>query len=171
MEGLGYGPSNKLKFKVTTRDFTAFKDPAVILVDQLNQIHFETELEIVESSVWFGRAQRQDYGIALNLTGAGLDDPDSMLMENFACNSENNFSKYCNPEVDKLLIEQSSERDVAKRKEIVWKIERILVDDVARPVVYHGNAAQCRHPYVKGHVRQVNSIYNNWRLDHIWFEK
>jgi peptide/nickel transport system substrate-binding protein len=171
MEGLGYGPSNKLKLKVTTRDFTAFKDPAVILVDQLNQIHFETELEIVESSVWFGRAQRQDYAIALNLTGAGLDDPDSMLMENFACKSENNFSKYCNPDVDKLLVEQSSERDVAKRKEIVWKIEKILVDDVARPIIYHGNAAQCRHPYVKGHVRQMNSIYNNWRLDQIWFDK
>ena len=51
------------------------------------------------------------------------------------------------------------------------RIERILVDDVARPIVYHGNAAQCRHPYVKGHVRQMNSIYNNWRLDNIWFDK
>ena len=171
MESLGYGPTNKLKLKVSTRDFTAFKDPAVILVDQLNQIHFEAELEIVESSVWFGRAQRQDYAIALNLTGAGLDDPDSMLLENFFCTSENNWTKYCNPEVDKLLIEQSSERDVKKRKEMVWKIENILADDVARPIIYHGDAAQCKHPYVKGHVRQMNSIYNNWRLDNIWFDK
>ena len=171
MESLGYGPSNKLKLKVSTRDFTAFKDPAVILVDQLNQIHFEAELEIIESSVWFGRAQRQDYSIALNLTGAGLDDPDSMLMENFVCESENNWTKYCNPEVDKLIVAQSSERDVQKRKEMVWKIERILAEDVARPLIYHGNAAQCRHPYVKGHVRLMNSIYNNWRLDHIWFDK
>ena len=171
MEALGYGPNNKLKLKVSTRDFTAFKDPAVLLVDQLNQIHFEAELEIIESSVWFGRAQRQDYSIALNLTGAGLDDPDSMLMENFICNSENNWTKYCNPEVDKLLLDQSSERDAQKRKEMVWKIERILAEDVARPVISHGVAAQCKHPYVKGHVRQMNSIYNNWRLDHIWFDK
>lgn len=171
MEALGYGPNNRLKMKVSTRDFTAYKDPAVILVDQLNKIHFDAELEIIESSVWFGRAQRQDYSVALNLTGAALDDPDSVLVENFACNSENNFTKYCNPEVDKLLDAQSSERDTAKRKEIVWKIERILADDVARPMIYHGNAAQCRHPYVQGHVRQMNSIYNNWRLDQIWFDK
>ncbi len=171
MEDLGYGPNNRLKMKVSTRDFTAYKDPAVIFTDQLNKIHFEAELEIIESSVWFGRAQRQDYSVALNLTGAGIDDPDSMLMENYACNSENNFTKYCNPEVDKLLVAQSSERDTAKRKEIVWKIERILAEDVARPIIYHGNAAQCRHPHVKGHVRQVNSIYNNWRMDNIWFDK
>ena len=171
MEGLGYGPANKLKLKVSTRDFASYKDPAVLLVDQLNQIHFEAELEIIESSVWFGRAQRLDYGIALNLTGAGLDDPDSMLMENFACKSENNFSKYCNPEVDKLLEAQSNERDTAKRKEIVWQIERILAEDVARPIIYHGNAAQCRQPYLKGHVRHLNSIYNNWRLDQIWFDR
>jgi peptide/nickel transport system substrate-binding protein len=171
MESLGYGPSNKLKLKVSTRDFQAFKDPAVILVDQLNRIHFDAELEIIESSVWFGRAARQDYAIALNLTGAGVDDPDSMLNENFACNSQNNFTKYCNPEVDKLLAAQSAERDVQKRKEIVWKIERILIEEVARPVISHGVASQCKHPYVKGHVRHLNSIYNNWRLDNIWFDK
>jgi peptide/nickel transport system substrate-binding protein len=171
MEGLGYGPNNKLKLKVSTRDFTAYRDPAVILVDQLKTIHFDTELEVIESSVWFGRAARQDYSIALNLTGSGLDDPDVTLTENFDCESQNNFSKYCNKEVDKLLVEQSSERDVAKRKEIVWKIERILAEDVARPLISHGNAAQCKHPYVKNHVRHMNSIYNNWRLEQIWFDK
>ena len=38
----------RLKVKVVTRDFQAFKDPAVLLVDQLNQIYFEAELEIIE---------------------------------------------------------------------------------------------------------------------------
>ena len=56
MAGLGYGPGKRLKIKVSTRDFQAYKDPAVLLVDQLNQIYFDAELEIVESSVWYGRA-------------------------------------------------------------------------------------------------------------------
>ena len=33
MEGLGYGPAKKFKVKVSTRDFQAYKDPAVLLVD------------------------------------------------------------------------------------------------------------------------------------------
>ena len=49
MESAGYGPNKRLKVKVSTRDFQAYKDPAVILVDQLNKIHFDAELEIVES--------------------------------------------------------------------------------------------------------------------------
>ena len=48
MEKLGYGPSNRLKVKVATRDFNTFRDPAVILVDQLNKIHFDAELDVVE---------------------------------------------------------------------------------------------------------------------------
>src|SRR4051812_42237821 len=35
------------------------KDAAVIFVDQLDQLHFAAELDIIESSVWFGRAARQ----------------------------------------------------------------------------------------------------------------
>jgi peptide/nickel transport system substrate-binding protein len=44
IERAGYGPNNRLKVKVSTRDFQASKDPAVILVDQLNKVHFDAEL-------------------------------------------------------------------------------------------------------------------------------
>ena len=46
MEVLGYGPSNRLKVKVSTRDLQFYRDRAVILVDQLNKIHFDAELEV-----------------------------------------------------------------------------------------------------------------------------
>jgi len=72
MESLGYGPSKRLKVKVSTRDFQTYKDPAVLLVDQLNQIYFDAELEIIESTVWFGRVQRQDYAVALNIASSGV---------------------------------------------------------------------------------------------------
>ena len=61
MESMGYGADKRLKVKVSTRDFQEFKDPAVLLVDQLNRIHFDAELEIIESTVWYGRMTRQDY--------------------------------------------------------------------------------------------------------------
>jgi peptide/nickel transport system substrate-binding protein len=171
MEKLGYGPNNRLKVKVATRDFNNFRDPAVILVDQLNKIHFDAELDVIESSVWYTRLFKKDYSVALNLAGAGIDDPDGVLKMGFACKSEANFSKYCNPEVDKLLDLQSQEPDLAKRKAIVWTIERILVEDVARPIIFHGKQATCWHPHFKGHVQHENSIYNNWRFEHVWLDK
>ena len=72
----------------------------MILVDQLNKIHFDADLEIVESSVWFGRMIKKNYA-------AAVDNPDSMLRENYKCQSENNITKYCNPEVEALLDAQS----------------------------------------------------------------
>jgi peptide/nickel transport system substrate-binding protein len=171
MESLGYGRDKRLKVKVSTRDFQAFKDPAVLLVDQLNQIYFEAELEIIESAVWYSRVTKHDYSVGLNLTGSGVDDPDVNLFENYACKSERNYTGYCNPEVEKLLEQQSQEADIAKRKQIVWAIEKILVEDGARPIIMHNRAATCWHPHVKGHVRHENSIYNNWRFESVWLEK
>ena len=171
MEKLGYGPSNRLKIKVSTRDFSIYKEATTILIDQLNKLFFDAEMEIIESAIWFGRAARQDYSIGYNQTGAAIDDPDVTIVENFACKSESNFTKYCNPEVERLLVEQSSERDPAKRKEIVWRIERVLAEEIARPILWHGRAAQCWHPHVKGYVRQETSIYNQWRLEGLWLDK
>jgi peptide/nickel transport system substrate-binding protein len=171
MEGLGYGPSKRLKVKVSTRDFQSFKDPAVLLVDQLNQIHFDAELEVIESSVWYNRLVKRDYSVGLNLTGSSVDDPDVNLYEGYACKSERNYTGYCNPQVEKLLDEQSQEADVAKRKAIVWRIERILVEDGARPIIFHNRAATCWHPRLKGHVQHENSIYNNWRFETVWLDK
>lgn len=171
MEKNGYTAANKLKVKVSTRDFNTFRDPAVILVDQLNKINFDAELEIIESSLWYNRLFGGQYGVALNLAGAGIDDPDGVLKMGFACQSDANFSKYCSAEVDKLLDQQSQESDPAKRKQIVWQIERKLVEDVARPIIFHGNNATCWQPHVKGYIQQENSIYNNSRYEDVWLDK
>ena len=45
MAGLGYGPSKPLKVKVSVRNIAIYRDPAVILIDQLKKIHIQGELE------------------------------------------------------------------------------------------------------------------------------
>jgi peptide/nickel transport system substrate-binding protein len=171
MESLGYGPGKRLKVKVSTLDWQVYRDRAVILVDQLNKIHFDAELEVIESSVWFGRMVSRKYAVALNLTGAAVDDPDSMLKENYACGSQNNFAKYCNPEVEQLLDRQSQEADAGKRKALVWEIERRLAEDAANPIIHHNVGYGCWHPHLKGYVQHQNGIYSNWRSEDIWLER
>ena len=171
MEDLGYGPAKRLAIKVATREFQSYREPAVLIVDQLNKIYFDADLEVIESAVWFARMGRGDFAVGANNTGAAIDDPDVMLKENFACKSELNFSRYCNADVDKLLAAQSEEVDVEKRKQLVWQIERKLIEDVARPMIYHNRAATCWHAHLKGFARHENSIYNNWRFDDVWLDK
>jgi peptide/nickel transport system substrate-binding protein len=171
MTELGYSASNTLKTKISTRNIAIYRDPAVILIDQLKKIFIEAELEVVETSLWHAKVARRDYTVGMNLTGVGADDPDVNFVENYSCKSERNYTQYCNPEAEKLIDQQSTEADVNKRRELVWKIEALLNEDVARPIIYHDKSNHCWHPHLKGFVTHHNGIYSNWRFEKVWLDK
>ena len=171
MEKLGYGPDKPLKLTVSTRNIPPYRDPAVILIDQLKEIHIAGELDPIDTAQWLPRVMRGDYTIALNLTGNGLDDPDQTLYENFTCGAEGNYDRYCSSELDKMVDRQSMEFEAAKRKELVWAIERKLAEEAARPILWHNRSGTCWHPYVKGYTPMVNSIYNGLRMEDVWLDR
>ena len=95
MEKLGYGLDKRLAVKVSERNIAIFRDPAVILIDQLKQIYVDGELDPIETANWFPKIYRKDYKLGLNLTGVGVDDPDAQFYENYACGSQRNYTGYC----------------------------------------------------------------------------
>ena len=171
MKKLGYGPDKPLKIKVSTRNLATYRDPAVVLIDQLKSIYIDAELEPVESGAWFAKVARKDYSVGLNLTGNGIDDPDQAFYENYACNSQRNYTHYCNKDLEKLFDEQSQMTDVAKRKKLVWEIDKKLQEDVARPILFHAREGTCWKPYVKNMTIMSNSSYNGYRYEDIWLDK
>jgi peptide/nickel transport system substrate-binding protein len=171
MEKLGYGPDKRLAIKVSTRNIPPYRDPAVILTDQLKEVFIDGELEIVETASWFPKVMRKDYKIGLNLTGGGVDDPDQQFYENYACGAARNYTGYCSPELEKQFDQQSMEPDEGKRKKLVWEIERRLAEDGARPIIFYNRFAYCWRPQVKGWTMMVNSIINNWRMEDVWLDK
>ncbi len=171
MHKLGYGPDKRLAIKVSTRDLPFFRDPAVILIDQMKQIYIDGELEPIDTTQWFPKVNRKDYTVGMNLTGNGLDEPDQNFYENFVCGAEGNYNAYCNPELDKLVDRQSMEANQDKRKTLVWEIERRLAEDGARPMIFYAGAANCWQSQVKGLTIPVNGIYNGWRMEEAWLDK
>ena len=171
MKKLGYGPDNRLPLKVSTRNVAIYRDPAVILIDHLKQIYIDAELETIETSNWHAKVARKDYAVGLNLTGSGVDDPDAHFYENYACGSQRNYTGYCNQEIMRLLELQSMESDAAKRRELVWEIDKRLQEDGARPILYHARAAHCFQKHVKGFKMMVNSVYNGFRMEDVWLDK
>jgi len=171
MEKLGYGPNNRLSVTVSARNIPDYRAPAVILIDQLKEIYIDGVLEPVETANWFPKLYRKDYTIGLNGTESGVDDPDQNFYENYVCGAERNYTGYCNPEVDRLADEQSAEANIEKRQQIVWKIERILADEGARPVIFYPRSGTCTQSYVKGLVTMGNSIYNGYRMEDVWLDR
>ena len=171
MEKQGYGPDKRLQTKVTTRNLPPYRDPAIILIDQLKEIYIDGELELLDTTQWYPRITRKEFTIGLNLITNSVDDPDQALYEFYTCNAEANYDGYCSPEFDKMVDQQSMEFDQKKRKQLVWEIEKKLADDVARPILYHSRSGTCWQPYVKGYTMMVNSIYNGVRLEDVWLDK
>jgi peptide/nickel transport system substrate-binding protein len=171
MQKLGYGPNKRLAMKVSARNVPIYRDPAVIMIDQLREIYVDAELEIVETANWFAKLARKDYTIGMNTTGNGVDDPDAVFYEGYACGAERNYSNYCNKDLEKLFDEQSMEPDQEKRKKLVWEIDRRLQVDLARPFVFHMHNGTCQDPHVKNFVVQTNSLYNGWRHENVWLDR
>jgi peptide/nickel transport system substrate-binding protein len=171
MQKAGYGPDKRLAVKVSTRNIPIYRDPAVILIDQLKEIYIDGELDVVETANWFSKVARKEYAIGLNLTGNAVDDPDQTFYENYGCGSERNYTNYCNRDLQKLFDQQSMEPNREKRRRLVWEIDRKIQEDVARPIILHTRAGTCWQPYVKGITVMVNSSYNGFRYEDVWLDK
>jgi hypothetical protein len=74
MQTLGYGPDNHLNIKVTARDIPYYRDPAVILIDQLKEVYIDGELEPVDTTNFFPKmmagttASASTYKVAVTRT-------------------------------------------------------------------------------------------------------
>ncbi len=169
---LGYGPGKPLKVKVSVRNISIYRDPAVILIDQLKKIYIDGELEPIDTTVWYAKVQRKDYPVSLNLTGVAVDDPDVNLIENYTCKSERNYTQYCNPEVDALIFQQSKEVDRGEAQ-ASWCGK----SSASSHWMWRGPSSSTTAPrpagipHVKGVVLHQNSIYDNWRLEDVWLDK
>jgi peptide/nickel transport system substrate-binding protein len=170
MEELGFGSEKRLKIKVSTRDLPTFRDPAVLLIDQLKDVYVDGELEVIDTTVYYPKIQRKDFTVGLNAQTSG-PDPDRTLQLFYQCGANLNWDGYCNPEVDKLIEQQSIEIDVARRKQLVWAIEKKLAEDVARPIIFYTRQGTCWQPYVKGLTIMVNSLFNGNRMEDVWLDK
>ncbi len=171
MEKLGYGPEKRLAVTVSTRNVPAYRDPAVIAIDQLKEVYIDGVLETIETANWYPKLTRKDYAVAVSVSENGLDDPDQQFYENYVCGADRNYTGYCNPEVDKLIDQQSIESDPEKRRRLVWQIEKKLAEDGARPVLFFPRSGTCWYPHVKGFTVMVNSNYNGWRMEDVWLDK
>jgi peptide/nickel transport system substrate-binding protein len=172
MQAQGYSVDRPLTVKVAARNIPLYRDPAVMLIDQLKQIFIAGELDIVETANWNPKVTRRDYMVGLENTGtAVVDDPDQQLYESYACDSDRNFTGYCNHELEQQFHRQSAETDPEKRKALVWDIDARLQQEGARPVIFHTRGATCWHPRLKGLTTMVNSMNNGWRLEDVWLDK
>ena len=172
MEKLGYGPDKRLAIKVSTRNIPAWRDPAVILISQLKEIYIDAELELVDTAALVSEDDAQ------GLHGRRGADRERRRRSRTRCSTRitttgaaRNYAGYSDPEIDKLIDQQSMEADPEKRKEIVWQIERRLAEAAFRPVHLLPGRRGLLAALGQGLTMMTNSIYNGWRMEDVWLDK
>ena len=71
MQKLGYSPDKPLALTVSTRNLAPYRDPAVILIDQLKEIYVDG---VLDTTQWYPKLMRKDYAVGLNITETAVDD-------------------------------------------------------------------------------------------------
>lgn len=97
------------------------------------------------------------------LLGSGPGYDISWLQTRFHSNGSANWNRYSNPEVDRLIDQLVSELDPSKRREIAWRIQEILADEVPAVNLYYRQfAVPYRTDTFEGWVRLADDDLGNW---------
>jgi ABC-type transport system substrate-binding protein len=83
-------------------------------------------------------------------------DQGPTLFQMFHSQSQGNFSRYSNPEMDRLLAAQRTETDPARRNELLCRISRLVNDDV--PIIYRGGMRS--HLIAKKDIQGIAALEN-----------
>src|SRR5262245_24122086 len=97
--------------------------------DDLKKVGINIKITLLDTAGFRERTQKGDFHAFTVLSSVTIDEPD-YYYGRLVCNFPSNFGKYCNPEFDKLVAEQSQTFDVEKRAEITRQMEHLLLQDV-----------------------------------------
>ena len=95
-------------------------------------------------------------------------DPGNFLQPLFYSNIASNFSKYYNPEVERLLDIAGNIKNPEKRTEQYCKIQQMIVDDAPWIFLYHTTNNYICQPYIKGAKMHPIGFY---KFNDIWIDK
>jgi len=100
---------------------------------------------------------------------ADAPDPDNFLGLLFHSQSPRNYMGYSNPNVDNLLGQARSEREVSRRVELYRRAEQLIMDDAVVLPVWHYSYERIFQPYVRS--VEVNGLGDPYILMRkIWLD-
>ncbi len=125
-------PVLELKVQNTPRD----QQVAEVIQSMAAEAGITVKVAVAESNANIEAMTRGDYTAHLN-NWSGRADPDANLSVYLACDSFQNWGKYCGPEFNKALEAGRAETNQTKRAAIYHQIASILADDRPMLVLYN----------------------------------
>ncbi len=104
-----------------------------------------------EAATFFSDAMQGKLQMFTEAWGADYPDPEDFLSLNFLSDSQQNESKYNNPQVDQLLRQADTTLDESKRMDLYHQAEQQIIDDAPWIPLTWDKSEYLVKPYVKGY--------------------
>jgi len=130
----------KLEFDVLVSSIYPDRIRMVEMIrDWFKQVGIKLNIVVLDHRTVAARLLNRQFDLVMIGIWMGVD-PDSwfnVLSCSTAVNGSFNSAMYCNPEVDQLLEVQRMAMNAAQRREIVWKLQEVVANDIPYIVLVH----------------------------------
>ena len=129
LKELGLSSASDITVTITTSDNDSSKKQAEACQEMWKKsLGINVEINQITYAEVLKRHQSGEFDIIWGGWVSDYDDPYSYL-ELYKSDCAYNYTRYSNPEVDKLLNATQTETDAAKRMEMLHQVEQIVIDD------------------------------------------
>ncbi|MFZ5916480.1 MAG: ABC transporter substrate-binding protein [Chloroflexota bacterium] len=159
------GYADGFKIKLSTNQGNFFREHFVEYVQaELAKVGIEVEVVKAEWGTFIGAVMAGDFEMRFHNQTGGIPDPD-VIVEVFHTDGANNYGKYSNPEVDRLLEEAGLSTNLEERKQMYYQVQDLLNEDlIGFPAFWRPNplVANARYGNVVPSVLHTYGGVHNW---------
>ncbi len=139
-----------------------------LLQAQWKKAGFDMELRFVEKSEQRANKRKGIFDVEIGSTGFH-DDPDSLQYGRYHSKSKQNYGKFKDSELDRMLAASRAESNAEKRREIMRNISSRIVEQTYTVELLYTPQYWFWQPYVKNFRPNFYNQQSDWRF--VWLEK
>jgi oligopeptide transport system substrate-binding protein len=158
MRAAGYTPERPLRIRLATTTNAVTRQTIAPLQEMWRRIYVAIDVDQTDTQINYQKLEDGDFDVGTAVWIADYNDPSNFL-DVLRTGGGNNYSRYSNPKFDALLDQATTERDLAKRGQILAQAEQMMLDEYPLVFVRFQTQPVIVQPYVKGWVpsnKQLN---------------
>ncbi|MBI3977374.1 MAG: hypothetical protein HY331_04225, partial [Chloroflexi bacterium] len=146
-----------VEFLLYTQSSGFWPRMAELMQADFNAAGFKATIEKMDTSKFYTFVTEGKHGMFIGDATQNSPDPDELLWIFFGC--DNPRAKrwgHCDPKFDEMIVQQSLLQDQEKRKQMMWDMQKMILDDVNIISNYYNRFANVMNKRVEGYVPMSN---------------
>jgi peptide/nickel transport system substrate-binding protein len=165
-DGIREKDGERLSFTIMNRSSRPERTAvAQVIQAMLKDVGVEVKFEDLENAAWLDKWLSKDWEA---IVGGWIIPADPSLTGLYACDGSNNFTGYCNEELDQAMEASDATFDFKDRKPLMDKVQTLLAEEGRElPIYYNALPYLMRDNFqnFKGSGTNLGSFWNSYEWD------